>query len=127
MYINKTFQQVKREVGDVSILVNNAGMVSGKYTFLEAPDSLVDRTLRVNAAAHFWVKKKTSKTKISIYLWYTFFIQQVFNVMRTLSSLLSQKLLDVLIHRLTRHFSQQCWNETMGTWCVWHAMEPCLQ
>lgn len=64
MYINKTFQQVKREVGDVSILVNNAGMVSGKYTFLEAPDSLVDRTLRVNAAAHFWVKKtKQAKQK----------------------------------------------------------------
>lgn len=53
----KTFQQVKREVGDVSILVNNAGMVTGKYTFVEAPDSLVDRTLRVNVAAHFWVKK----------------------------------------------------------------------
>jgi len=36
------FQQVKREVGDVSILVNNAGMVTGKYTFVEAPDSLVE-------------------------------------------------------------------------------------
>ena len=48
-------QQVKREVGDVSILVNNAGVVTGKYTFSEAPDNLVDRTLRVNVAAHFWV------------------------------------------------------------------------
>lgn len=48
-------QQVKKEVGDVSILVNNAGVVTGKYTFTEAPDNLVDRTLRVNVAAHFWV------------------------------------------------------------------------
>lgn len=54
----KTFQQVKREVGDVSILVNNAGIVTGKYTFIEAPDNLVDRTLRVNVAAHFWVIEK---------------------------------------------------------------------
>ncbi|KAG1963506.1 epidermal retinol dehydrogenase [Pimephales promelas] len=53
----KELKQVKREVGDVSILVNNAGMVTGKYTFVEAPDSLVDRTLRVNVAAHFWTYK----------------------------------------------------------------------
>ncbi|MGH0129585.1 UNVERIFIED_CONTAM: hypothetical protein FKN15_012736 [Acipenser sinensis] len=48
---------VKREVGDVSILVNNAGVVTGKYNFTDAPDNLVDRTLRVNAAAHFWTYK----------------------------------------------------------------------
>lgn len=36
-------------------MVNNAGVVTGKYTFTEAPDNLVDRTLRVNVAAHFWV------------------------------------------------------------------------
>lgn len=44
----------------MSILVNNAGMVTGKYTFIEAPDNLVDRTLRVNVAAHFWVRKSNS-------------------------------------------------------------------
>ncbi|XP_056125357.1 epidermal retinol dehydrogenase 2 [Rhinichthys klamathensis goyatoka] len=55
--VYKAAELVKREVGDVSILVNNAGMVTGKYTFVEAPDSLVDRTLRVNVAAHFWTYK----------------------------------------------------------------------
>ncbi|XP_067240330.1 epidermal retinol dehydrogenase 2 isoform X1 [Chanodichthys erythropterus] len=55
--VYKVAELVKREVGDVSILVNNAGMVTGKYTFVEAPDSLVDRTLRVNVAAHFWTYK----------------------------------------------------------------------
>lgn len=44
----------------MSILVNNAGVVTGKHTFVEAPDNLVDRTLRVNVAAHFWVRKSNS-------------------------------------------------------------------
>ncbi|KAI1897567.1 hypothetical protein AGOR_G00084590 [Albula goreensis] len=55
--VYKVADMVKREVGDVSILVNNAGVVTGKYSFTEAPDNLVDRTLRVNAAAHFWTYK----------------------------------------------------------------------
>ncbi|KAL2082480.1 hypothetical protein ACEWY4_022298 [Coilia grayii] len=55
--VYKVAEQVRREVGDVSILVNNAGVVTGKYTFTEAPDNLVDRTLRVNVAAHFWTYK----------------------------------------------------------------------
>ncbi|KAJ8377766.1 hypothetical protein AAFF_G00253820 [Aldrovandia affinis] len=55
--VYKVAELVKREVGDVSILVNNAGVVTGKYSFTEAPDNLVDRTLRVNVAAHFWTYK----------------------------------------------------------------------
>nr|XP_055041544.1 epidermal retinol dehydrogenase 2 [Misgurnus anguillicaudatus] len=55
--VYKVAELVKREVGDVTILVNNAGVVTGKYTFTEAPDNLVDRTLRVNVAAHFWTYK----------------------------------------------------------------------
>lgn len=46
--------QVKREVGDVSILVNNAGIVTGKK-FMDAPDSLIEKTVEVNTMAHFWV------------------------------------------------------------------------
>lgn len=48
--------QVKREVGDVSILVNNAGIVTGKK-FMDAPDSLIEKTLEVNTMAHFWVSQ----------------------------------------------------------------------
>uniref|UniRef100_W5LFD1 Si:dkey-221h15.4 n=1 Tax=Astyanax mexicanus TaxID=7994 RepID=W5LFD1_ASTMX len=55
--VYRVAEMVKREVGDVSILVNNAGVVTGKYTFTEAPDILVDRTLRLNVAAHFWTYK----------------------------------------------------------------------
>lgn len=48
--------QVKREVGDVGILVNNAGIVTGKK-FLDAPDTLIEKTMEVNTMAHFWTCK----------------------------------------------------------------------
>ncbi|CAL8343385.1 unnamed protein product [Merluccius merluccius] len=48
--------QVKREVGDVSILVNNAGIVTGKK-FMDAPDTLIEKTMEVNTMAHFWTYK----------------------------------------------------------------------
>ncbi|NWY74249.1 RDHE2 dehydrogenase, partial [Erithacus rubecula] len=47
---------VKKEVGDVSILINNAGVVIGKR-FFDSPDSLVDKTMEVNTMAHFWTYK----------------------------------------------------------------------
>lgn len=55
-YINfiVCIQQVKREVGDVTILINNAGIVTGKK-FLESPDTLIEKTVEVNSMAHFWV------------------------------------------------------------------------
>ncbi|XP_038622663.1 epidermal retinol dehydrogenase 2 [Tachyglossus aculeatus] len=48
--------QVKREVGDVTILVNNAGVVTGKR-FLDSPDEMVERSFQVNSIAHFWTYK----------------------------------------------------------------------
>ncbi|KAM6318621.1 epidermal retinol dehydrogenase 2-like [Aegotheles albertisi] len=54
--VYRVADQVKKEVGDVSILVNNAGIVTGK-SFLDAPDSLVEKTMEVNIMAHFWTYK----------------------------------------------------------------------
>eukprot|EP00064_Thunnus_orientalis_P016142 superscaffoldBa00003138_g16205 len=54
--VYRVADQVKREVGDVSILVNNAGIVTGKK-FMEAPDSLIEKTVEVNTMAHFWTYK----------------------------------------------------------------------
>uniref|UniRef100_UPI00398E6AF5 epidermal retinol dehydrogenase 2 n=1 Tax=Pristiophorus japonicus TaxID=55135 RepID=UPI00398E6AF5 len=48
--------QVKREVGDVSILINNAGIVTGKK-FIDSPDALMEKTIEVNTLAHFWTYK----------------------------------------------------------------------
>ncbi|NXT99334.1 RDHE2 dehydrogenase, partial [Buphagus erythrorhynchus] len=54
--VYRVADQVKKEVGDVSILINNAGIVIGKR-FLDTPDSLVDKTMEVNTMAHFWTYK----------------------------------------------------------------------
>ncbi|NXI13812.1 RDHE2 dehydrogenase, partial [Irena cyanogastra] len=54
--IYRVADQVKKEVGDVSILINNVGVVIGKR-FLDSPDSLVEKTMEVNTMAHFWTYK----------------------------------------------------------------------
>ncbi|XP_061694793.1 short chain dehydrogenase/reductase family 16C, member 5a isoform X1 [Syngnathoides biaculeatus] len=54
--VYRVADQVKREVGDVSILVNNAGIVTGKK-FMDTPDALIEKTMEVNTMAHFWTYK----------------------------------------------------------------------
>nr|XP_033789286.1 retinol dehydrogenase 10 isoform X2 [Geotrypetes seraphini] len=51
-----TADRVRREVGDVYLLLNNAGVVSGHH-LLECPDELIERTMMVNCHAHFWTTK----------------------------------------------------------------------
>ncbi|PIK38914.1 retinol dehydrogenase 10 isoform b [Apostichopus japonicus] len=46
-------QRVKDEAGTVTILVNNAGIVSGSY-FLDLSDEKIMKTMGVNTMAHFW-------------------------------------------------------------------------
>jgi len=54
--IDAVCAKVKAEVGDVSILINNAGVVSGK-SFLELTETQIHRTFNVNVLAHFWTIK----------------------------------------------------------------------
>uniref|UniRef100_A0ACB8F6E7 Uncharacterized protein n=2 Tax=Sphaerodactylus townsendi TaxID=933632 RepID=A0ACB8F6E7_9SAUR len=49
-------EKVRREVGDVTILVNNASIIAQK-PILQCPDELLDRTMRTNCHAHFWTVK----------------------------------------------------------------------
>lgn len=54
--VYKIARQVEKEVGNVSILINNAGVVSGK-PLLDTPDHLIQRTFDVNIVSHFWTTK----------------------------------------------------------------------
>ncbi|PAV73047.1 hypothetical protein WR25_13464 isoform B [Diploscapter pachys] len=54
--INETAQKVKCEVGNVDILINNAGIVTGKKLF-ECPDDLMEKTMQVNTNALFYTTK----------------------------------------------------------------------
>ncbi|CAH2285422.1 retinol dehydrogenase 10 [Pelobates cultripes] len=54
--VYSTAEKVRREVGDVFLLLNNAGVVSGHH-LLECPDELIERTMMVNCHAHFWTTK----------------------------------------------------------------------
>merc|ERR1712130_836019 len=49
-------KETKEEVGPVTILVNNAGIVSGN-TVLDTPDVKIIKTFEVNVFAHFWTIK----------------------------------------------------------------------
>lgn len=54
--IYETAEKVKQEVGDVDILINNAGIVSGRKLF-ECPDILMEKTMNINANALFYTSK----------------------------------------------------------------------
>lgn len=51
-----TADKVRQQVGKVSIIVNNAGIVTGKR-LLEIPDEGIERTFNVNVLAHYWIVK----------------------------------------------------------------------
>ncbi|XP_026866864.1 retinol dehydrogenase 10-B isoform X1 [Electrophorus electricus] len=54
--VYSTAEKVRREVGNVTFLINNAGVVSGHH-LLECPDELIEKTMMVNCHAHFWTTK----------------------------------------------------------------------
>lgn len=54
--IYRVANQVKKEVGDASILINNAGIVTGRK-FMDCPDELIEKSLDVNFKSHIWTYK----------------------------------------------------------------------
>ncbi|XP_004450216.1 epidermal retinol dehydrogenase 2 [Dasypus novemcinctus] len=54
--VYRVASEVKKEVGEVSILINNAGVVTGKK-FLTCPDDLMEKSFDVNFKAHVWTYK----------------------------------------------------------------------
>ncbi|XP_077990475.1 epidermal retinol dehydrogenase 2-like [Glandiceps talaboti] len=57
-------EQVTEDVGHVTILVNNAGVVAGKK-LLECPDALIERTINVNTMAIFWTIKAFAPSMVA--------------------------------------------------------------
>ncbi|XP_078250676.1 estradiol 17-beta-dehydrogenase 11 isoform X2 [Pogona vitticeps] len=49
-------EKVKRDIGDVSILVNNAGVVT-TADLLSTQDKQIEKTFEVNILAHYWTTK----------------------------------------------------------------------
>lgn len=49
-------ERVRAEVGDIDILINCAGVVSGK-PFLDLPDRKIEATFQINSLALFWTAK----------------------------------------------------------------------
>ncbi|XP_018052313.1 PREDICTED: estradiol 17-beta-dehydrogenase 11-like [Atta colombica] len=58
-----TAKAVQIEIGNVSLLVNNAGYVYGK-TFMELPDYEIEQTFKVNILSHYWITKSFLKDMI---------------------------------------------------------------
>ncbi|EFB19871.1 hypothetical protein PANDA_001452, partial [Ailuropoda melanoleuca] len=54
--IYSSAKKVKEEIGDVSILVNNAGVVYTSDLF-STQDPQIEKTFEVNVLAHFWTTK----------------------------------------------------------------------
>lgn len=48
--------RVREEIGVVDVLINNAGIVTGK-SFLELPDEMIEKTFQVNTISHFWTAR----------------------------------------------------------------------
>lgn len=64
--IKKVATKVKREVGPVSILVNNAGIMSGQ-TIVDSNEEDIERTFQLNTLAHFWVRFLKKKNTILLF------------------------------------------------------------
>ena len=54
--VRATADKVRAEVGDVDVLVNNAGVVSGRR-LLDLTEEQIEHTFAVNTLAHYWTTR----------------------------------------------------------------------
>jgi all-trans-retinol dehydrogenase (NAD+) len=54
--VAETARRVQSDVGDVDVLVNNAGVVSGRH-LVDLPDDKIEQTFAVNVLALYWTTK----------------------------------------------------------------------
>ena len=58
--IRETAKKVREEAGEISLLINNAGIVTGRQ-FMDCADEDIVATLEVNSLSHFWVSRDAKK------------------------------------------------------------------
>lgn len=54
--VERAAEQVRQDLGEVDIVINNAGVVSGRR-LLEIPDEKIEATFAVNTLALYWVTR----------------------------------------------------------------------
>lgn len=69
-------EKVKKEVGNISVIVNNAGIVTGK-SVMEIDPSKFEKVLKVNTVAHFWVCKLA---RVKVYIEFLYVLKDNFHV-----------------------------------------------
>lgn len=58
--IKSVADKVRSEIGDVDVLVNNAGILHGA-SFLSLNDEDIRKTIDINLLAYFWVRMFTCR------------------------------------------------------------------
>lgn len=53
-----SLQKVKKDIGDVTILVNNVGVIT-TADFLSTQDHQIERMFEINILGHMWVRATT--------------------------------------------------------------------
>ena len=81
-------EETKSKVGPVSILVNNAGIVSGT-SLLDTSDEKIIRTFDVNIMAHFWTIKAFLPDMISNKQVRVYKMQNIFTLISRRASIIS--------------------------------------
>lgn len=69
--IFSTAERVRSDVGEVDIVINNAGIVQGKR-LMDTSDETIMKTFQVNLFAHFWVSavaKGNSVGSLPVEVW----------------------------------------------------------
>lgn len=61
----KLFTQVRKDVGDIDIVINNAGIMPCKPFLEQSPEEL-ERCFQINVLAHFWILQEVLPKMIEL-------------------------------------------------------------
>ena len=65
--VREAYATVVKECGDIDILINNAGIITGNKTFDQVDIAEIDRTMLINAIAPMYVARASMKQQPGAY------------------------------------------------------------